>query len=137
MGRRNGGWLRVVGFFCLCVVSGVVIFPICGRSSIRALWSPYSGLWVVIFVFLFVLCVVVFSPLRSQWSVAVFAGIYVCMLLGVMCCSPDSLQNWCSGAWYDLWSFSVGVAWKYPPISVVTVGYLDMISLFIHVSISM
>ena len=49
MGSRNGGWLRVVGFFCLCVVSGVVMVPICGRSSIRALWSPYSGVWVVIF----------------------------------------------------------------------------------------
>ncbi len=54
MGKRDGGWLRAVGFFCLCVVSGVVIFLICGRSSIRALWSPYSGVWAVIFVFMFV-----------------------------------------------------------------------------------
>jgi hypothetical protein len=54
MGSRNGGWLRVVGFFCLCLGSGVVMLPICGRSSIRALWSPYSGVWVVIFVFIFV-----------------------------------------------------------------------------------
>ncbi len=79
---------------------------------------------------------VVFGSLKSQWYTAIFAGIYVCMLLGSMCCSPDSLQNWWSGAWYDLWSFSIGVAWRSPPISVVTVGYLDMISLFIHVSIS-
>ena len=43
MGSKNGGWLRVVGFFCLCLESGVVMLPICGRSSIRALWSPYSG----------------------------------------------------------------------------------------------
>ncbi len=54
MGSRNGGWLRVVGLFCLCLRPGVVMLPICGRSSIMALWSPYSGVWVVIFVFVFV-----------------------------------------------------------------------------------
>ena len=54
MGSWNGGWLLVVGFFCLCKGSGVVLCPICGRSSIRALWSPYSGVWVVIVVFVFV-----------------------------------------------------------------------------------
>ncbi len=47
MGSRNGGWLLVVGFLCLGVGSGFVMFPICGRSSIRALWSPYSVMWVV------------------------------------------------------------------------------------------
>ena len=52
MGSRNGGWLRVVGFFCLCLKSGVVMLPICGRSSIRSLLSPYSGVWVAIFVFI-------------------------------------------------------------------------------------
>ena len=31
MGSWNGGWLRVVGFFCLCEGSGVVMIPICGR----------------------------------------------------------------------------------------------------------
>ena len=54
LGSWNGGWFRVVGFFCFSVGSGVVIFPICGRSSMRALWSPYSGVWVVIVVFMFV-----------------------------------------------------------------------------------
>ena len=54
MGSWNGGWLRVVEFFCLCERSGVVIISICGRSSVRALWSPYSGVWVVIFMFMFV-----------------------------------------------------------------------------------
>ena len=54
IGSKNGGWLRMVGFFCLCLRSGVVMLPICGRSSIRALWSPYSGVWVVIVVFVFV-----------------------------------------------------------------------------------
>ncbi len=54
VGNWNGGWLRVVGFFCLCVGSGVVMLPICGRSSIRAVWSPYSGVWVVIDLFMFV-----------------------------------------------------------------------------------
>ena len=54
MGGWNGGWLRVVGFFWLCERLGVVMIPICGRSSIRALWSPYSGVWVVIAVFMFV-----------------------------------------------------------------------------------
>ena len=54
MGSWDGGRLLVVGFFCLCEGSGVVMHPICGRSSIRALWSPNSGVWVVIFVFVFV-----------------------------------------------------------------------------------
>jgi hypothetical protein len=52
MGSRSGGWIRVVGFFKLCLRSGVVMLPICGRSCIRALRSPYSGVWVVIFVFI-------------------------------------------------------------------------------------
>ena len=63
------------------------------------------------------------------WYVSVY-------IARVMCCSPMSLQNWWSGAWYDLWSFSVGVAWRSPPISVVTLGNFDMISLLIHVKIS-
>ena len=50
MGSKNGEWLRVVGFFYFCLESGLLMFRICGRSSIRALWSPYSGVWVVIFV---------------------------------------------------------------------------------------
>ncbi len=83
MGSRNGGWLLVVGFLCLGVGSGFVMFPICGRSRIRALWSPYSGMWVVIIVF-----VLVYMGLlgcrSSQWSRDVFAGIYVCRLVGVM-----------------------------------------------------
>ena len=54
MGSWDGGWLRVVRFFCLCEGLGVVMIPICGRSSIRALWSPYSGVWVVILMFVFV-----------------------------------------------------------------------------------
>ena len=54
MGSRDGEWLRVVGFFSLCVGSGVAMLPICGRSSIRALWSPYSGVWVVIIEFVIV-----------------------------------------------------------------------------------
>jgi hypothetical protein len=53
-GSSNGGWLLVVGFFCLSEGSGVVMCPICGRSNIRALWSPYSGVWVVFFVIMFV-----------------------------------------------------------------------------------
>ncbi len=57
MGSRNGGWLRVVGFFCLCVGSGVVMLPIYGRSSIRALWSPYSGVRVVTDLYVYI-CVV-------------------------------------------------------------------------------
>jgi hypothetical protein len=54
MGSWNGGWLRVVGFFCLFEGSGVLMIPICGRSRIRVLWSPYSGVRVVIVVFMFV-----------------------------------------------------------------------------------
>jgi hypothetical protein len=80
--------------------------------------------------------VIVFGSLKNQCSMVVFAGRYVCISLGVIFWSPDSFQNWWSGAWYDLWLFSVGVAWRSPPICVVTVGYLDMISVFIHFRIS-
>ena len=54
MGSWNGEWLLVVGFLCLCEGSGVVMCHICGRSSITALWSPYSGIWAAIVVFVFV-----------------------------------------------------------------------------------
>ena len=43
MGSKNGGWLLVVGFLGLFVGSLVDMGPICGKSSMRALWSPYSG----------------------------------------------------------------------------------------------
>ena len=58
------------------------------------------------------------------------------MSLGVICVSPDSLQNWLNGAWYDLISSFVGVALRSPPISVVTMGNSVMISVCIHVRIS-
>ena len=64
-----------------------------------------------------------------------FSDIYVFISTRVMCSSPDYLQNWLSGAWYDLSSSSVGVAWRSPPISVVTMGNSDMISVCIHVRI--
>ena len=63
-------------------------------------------------------------------------GVYVCISLGVICCSPDSMQKWWSGAWYDLSSPLDEVAWRSPSISVVTVGNLVMISVCIHVRIS-
>ena len=44
-------------------------------------------------------------------------------------------KSW-SGGWYDLSSSPNGVAWRSPPISVVIVGYLVMISVCIHVSMS-
>ena len=66
----------------------------------------------------------------------VLAGMYVCKLLGAMCRSPVSVQKLWSGVWYDLSSSFDGVAWRSPPISVVIVGYLVMISVCIHVRIS-
>ena len=66
----------------------------------------------------------------------VLVGIYVCISLGIMCISPDSLHNWFRGAGCDLSSSSVGVAWRLPPISVVTMGNSVMISVCIHVRIS-
>ncbi len=61
----------------------------------------------------------------------VLAGMYVCISHGVICCSPDSMQKWWSGAWYDLSSPFDGVAWRSSPISVVTAGNLVMISVCI------
>ena len=66
----------------------------------------------------------------------VLAGMYVCISLGVIDYSPDSMQKWWSGAWYDISSPFDGVAWRSPPISVVTVGNLVMISVCIHVRTS-
>ena len=59
---------------------------------------------------------------------AVLDGMHVCNSLGVMCWSPVSVQKLWSGGWYDLSSSFDGMAWRSPPISVVTVGYLVMIS---------
>ena len=65
----------------------------------------------------------------------VLGGMYVCISQGVICCSPDSMQKWWSGAWYDLSPPLDGVAWRSLPISVVTMGNLVMISVCIHISI--
>ena len=54
MGSSNGGWLRVVEILGVCLGSRVLMSPICGRSSMRALRSSYSGVWVMMRVFIFV-----------------------------------------------------------------------------------
>ena len=64
------------------------------------------------------------------------AGMYVFISQGGIRRSPEYVQKWWSGVWYDLSSPLDGVAWRSPPISVVTLGNLDMISVFIHVRIS-
>jgi len=46
----NDWWLRVVGFEKLRSALWSWMSPIWGSSSVRALWSPYSGVYVVIFV---------------------------------------------------------------------------------------
>ena len=74
--------------------------------------------------------------LSSQWSIDFFAGIYVSVSFGVICFSPDSMQNWLCAAWKDVSSSSFGVAWRSPPMRMVIVGNLNMISVCIHVSIS-
>ena len=53
---------------------------------------------------------VVFGCLRSQFSMDVLAGMYVCRSLGVMWCSHVSMQKLWSGGWYDLSSPTDGVA---------------------------
>ena len=50
MGSMNGGWLLVVGFGRLRSALWGWMSPIWGSSSASALWSPYSGVYVVIFV---------------------------------------------------------------------------------------
>ncbi len=79
----------------------------------------------------------VFVYLRSQWSRVVRAGVYVCMLVGVMWCSPVAVQKSWSGGWYDLPSPDDGVACRSPPMSVVIEGYLVIMSVCIHVRMSL
>ena len=123
MGSWIGRWLRVVRFLCVCLGSRVSMSPICGRSSMRALWSPYYGVRVAMCVFMFVWCVCVcVLCFTSQWSIAVFAGICVCMSCVVICLSSDYFKNWLRGSWYDLLSPAVGVAWRSQPMMVFTVG---------------
>ena len=52
----NGGWLHVVVFVFAILAFGVRMSPICGSSRIRALWSPYSGVWVTMSVLCLVKC---------------------------------------------------------------------------------
>ena len=62
---------------------------------------------------------------------------YVCKLVRVMWWSPVAVQKSWSGGWYDLSSSFDGVAWRSPPNSVVIVWYLVMISVCIHVRMSL
>jgi hypothetical protein len=50
MGSINGEWLLVVGFGKLRLALWGWMSPIWGSSCVSALWSPYSGVYVVIFV---------------------------------------------------------------------------------------
>ena len=50
MGSMNGGWLLVVGFGKLRLALWGCMSPIWGSSSVSALWSPYSGVYVAILV---------------------------------------------------------------------------------------
>ena len=50
MGIMNGGWLLVVGFGRLRSALWGWMSPIWGSSSASALWSPYSGVYALIFV---------------------------------------------------------------------------------------
>ena len=50
MGSMNGGWLLVMGFGRLRSALWGWMSPIRGSSSTSALWSPYSGVCVVVFV---------------------------------------------------------------------------------------
>ncbi len=51
MGSMNGGWLLVVGLGRLCFVLWGWMSPIWGSSRMSALWSPFSGVYVVVVVF--------------------------------------------------------------------------------------
>ena len=51
IGILNGGWLLVIGFGRLFFVLWVWMSPIWGSSWTSALWSPYSGVYVVMVVF--------------------------------------------------------------------------------------
>ena len=51
MGSMNGGCLIVVGFGRLHFVLWGWMSPVWGSSSVSTLWSPYSGVYVVMVVF--------------------------------------------------------------------------------------
>ncbi len=55
MGSVTIEWLLVVGFGWLRSVLWGLMCPIWGSSSLRALWSPYSGVCVVMVIVVFVL----------------------------------------------------------------------------------
>jgi hypothetical protein len=54
MGSTNGGWLRVVWFVFFRLAPGIWMPRIYGSSKMRALWSPCSGVWVVVMILCFV-----------------------------------------------------------------------------------
>ena len=86
IGNLNDGWLRVVGFLSVCLAPGVWMSTICGRYIARAVWSPYSGVWVVMRVSRSVYSVVVVGCLMSQWSMTVFrGGVVVPQFFAEMC----------------------------------------------------
>ncbi len=45
-GSMHGGRPLVVEFVSVLLELGVCMFSICCSSTTRALWSPYSGVWV-------------------------------------------------------------------------------------------
>ena len=54
IGSMHSGWLRVAGFVCVRLAPGIWMSPICGSSKMRALWYPYSGVWVFVMMLYFV-----------------------------------------------------------------------------------
>ena len=97
MGRRNGGWLLVVGFCSFRSDLWDWMSPICGRSRASAIWSPYSGVCVVMFVLCGVYGCECVGCSISQWSMCVLAGMYVYVCEGLRCMRPVESQNLVSG----------------------------------------
>ena len=97
MGRMNGGWLLVVGFCSFRSGLRGWMSPICGSSSAIAIWSPYSGVCVVMVVLYGVYGCECVGCWSSQWSMCVLAGMYVYVCWGLRCVRPVVSQKLASG----------------------------------------
>ena len=79
IGRRNGGWLRVVGMEGVGTVGWDDMSPILGMLMVRAQWAMWSSVLEVVMVAYVGWNFAMRGRRKSQWSCGEFVG----MNLGV------------------------------------------------------